>query len=183
MTQSSGEPPTGEDQSAPADRIPRIGPVTRWLDEEQQRSWRALVMGTTLLMDRLDADLRASFRLSLTEYEILVRLSELPGGQMRMAQLADAMCHSRSRITHTVKRMEERGLVVRQEAADDGRGVIARLTPAGQALLADAAPTHVSGVRRHLVDLCDGEDFAALGRVMNSVTDTLAEGHPGSDIR
>jgi DNA-binding MarR family transcriptional regulator len=154
----------------------------RWLDNEQQRSWRAFVVGTTLLFAKLDEDLKP-FGLGIGEYEILVRLSESEGRQMRMAQLADAMCHSRSRITHTVKRMEERGLVLRQEAADDGRGVIARLTQAGQDLLAGAAPTHVAGVRRHLVDLCDDDDFAALGRVMNSVTDTLAESHPGSDIR
>ena len=154
----------------------------RWLDNEQQRSWRAFVVGTTLLFARLDEDLK-KFGLGIGEYEILVRLSESDGGQMRMAQLADAMCHSRSRTTHTIKRMEERGLVVREEAADDGRGVIARLTQAGRDLLVEAAPTHVDGVRKHLVDLCDTEDFAALGRVMNSVTDTLADTHPGSDIR
>jgi DNA-binding MarR family transcriptional regulator len=154
----------------------------RWLDSEQQRSWRAFVVGTTLLFARLDEDLK-KFGLGIGEYEILVRLSESEGGQMRMAQLADAMCHSRSRTTHTVKRMEERGLVRREGAADDGRGVIARLTSAGSDLLVQAAPTHVAGVRQHLVDLCDGSDFAALGRVMNAVTDTLAELHPGSDIR
>jgi DNA-binding MarR family transcriptional regulator len=157
-------------------------PEVRWLDSEQQRSWRAFVVGTTLLFSRLDDDLKR-FGLGIGEYEILVRLSESDGRQMRMAQLADAMCHSRSRTTHTVKRMENRGLVTREEAADDGRGVIARLTPAGHDLLAEAAPTHVVGVRKHLVDLCDTGDFAALGRVMNSVTDTLAESHPGSDIR
>jgi DNA-binding MarR family transcriptional regulator len=157
-------------------------PVVRWLDNEQQRSWRAFVVGTTLLFARLDDDLK-KFGLGIGEYEILVRLSESDGGQMRMAQLADAMCHSRSRTTHTIKRMEQRGLVVREEAADDGRGVIARLTQAGRDLLVEAAPTHVDGVRKHLVDLCDTDDFAALGRVMNSVTDTLAETHPGSDIR
>ncbi len=70
------------------------------------------MMGTTLLLDRLDSDLRAAFRISLTEYEILVRLSEAPGRQMRMAQLADAMCHSRSRVTHTVARMETAGLLL-----------------------------------------------------------------------
>ena len=63
------------------------------------------MLGTTLLFDRLDDDLRRHRNISLAEYEILVRLSERDG-QMRMAQLADAMAHSRSRITHTIKRME-----------------------------------------------------------------------------
>ena len=85
----------------------------RWLDESQQQSWRALMMGITLLLDRLDADLRRGFDISLAEYEILVRLSERPQRQLRMAQLADAMAHSRSRVTHTVKRMENAGLVER----------------------------------------------------------------------
>ena len=64
---------------------------TRWLDDTQQRSWRALILGMTLLIDRLDDDLRQEHGLSLTEYEILVRLSEAPGRQMRMARLADAL--------------------------------------------------------------------------------------------
>ena len=127
-----------------ADQVPRIGPVTRWLEEDQQRSWRALVMGTTLLMDRLDADLRASFKISLTEYEILVRLSEQPDHQMRMAQLADAMCHSRSRVTHTVQRMQRAGLLERIDSPEDGRGVLARMTDAGSRDPASAPRTYTS---------------------------------------
>jgi DNA-binding MarR family transcriptional regulator len=156
---------------------------TRWLDADQQRSWRALVMGTTLLMDRLDADLRSAFGLSLTEYEILVRLSETPGHQMRMAQLADAMCHSRSRVTHTVSRMEDAGLVSRVESPDDRRGVVATMTERGYALLVKAAHVHVTGVRENIVDLASDEDFAALGRVMNAVADHLVSRHPAAEIR
>src|SRR6476660_3268740 len=106
-------------------------PEARWLDESQQQSWRALVMGMTLLTDRLDADLRRSFDVSLAEYEIMVRLSERPDRQLRMAQLADAMAHSRSRVTHTVKRMESAGLVERADATEDGRGVVCRMTEQG----------------------------------------------------
>ena len=73
----------------------------RWLDDAEQHSWRALMMGITLLLERLDDDLRREFSLSLNEYEVMVRLSERPGRAMRMAQLADAMAHSRSRVTHT----------------------------------------------------------------------------------
>ena len=73
-------------------------------------------MGTTLLFDRLDDDLRRAHDISLVEYEILVRLSERDG-QMRMAALADALAHSRSRVTHTVTRMEKAGLVQRSQLA------------------------------------------------------------------
>ncbi len=158
----------------------RIEP--RWLDEDQQRSWRAFLLGYTLLNDRLDDDLRRYANLSLTEYEILVRLSERDG-QMRMAQLADALAHSRSRVTHTVKRMENARLVERFTSPDDGRGVIANLTEKGWQLLRDIAPVHVNGVRDHLVDLVSEEDFAALGRVMNAVADHLIARHPEMELR
>jgi len=154
----------------------------RWLTEEQQRSWRALIMGTTLLLDRLDADLRRQHDLSLTEYEILVRLSEREG-RMRMAQLADALAHSRSRVTHTVARMEKVGLVQRASSPEDGRGIVCALTPEGRTLLEAVAPMHVGGVRDHLVDVVDADDLAAVGRVMNAVADRLVAGHPEMEIR
>ena len=155
----------------------------RWLDGSQQQSWRALIMGMTLLIDRLDADLRRNFDVSLAEYEILVRLSERPGMQLRMAQLADALAHSRSRVTHTVQRMEKQGLVRRTSSADDGRGVVCIITDLGFERLKEMAPTHVNGVRDYLVDIASGSDFEALGRVMNAVADKLVVAHPESEIR
>ena len=107
-----------------------------WLDAEQQRAWRAYLVGTTLLMDRLDRDLRAQHDLSLPEYEVLVRLSECAGHRLRMASLADSLSHSRSRVTHTVTRLERAGLVERVSCTSDGRGVEAVLTEQGFALLA-----------------------------------------------
>jgi DNA-binding MarR family transcriptional regulator len=158
-------------------------PVVSWLDEQQQRSWRAYLVGTTLLMDRLDRELREQHRLSLPEYEILVRLAEAEGHRMRMAMLADSVSHSRSRVTHTVSRMETAGLVVRDSCISDGRGVEAVLTDQGRAALESAAPTHVAGVRQFLVDLVDEDDFEAVGRVFDAVTDRLIEANPALDIR
>ena len=154
-----------------------------WLDAEQQRDWRALVMATTLLFDRLDDDLERAHGISLPEYEILVRLSEREGHRMRMAQLADSVAHSRSRVTHTVKRLEGAGLVLRDRSPDDGRGVDCRLTEEGMELLRTMAPTHVRGVRDHLVDLVSPEDFRAMGRVMNAVADHLIAAHPEMEMR
>src|SRR6478735_5708392 len=111
------------------------------------------MIGMTLLLDRLDDDLHRSCNLSLVEYEILVRLSEREDRQMRMAQPADALAHSRSRVTHTVARMERAGLVERTSSPEDGRGVVATLTDAGYDLLLRMAPVHVTGVRKNLVDL------------------------------
>ena len=159
------------------------GRGTRWLDADQQSSWRSFVVGITLLLDRLDADLHHSYGLSLTEYEILVRLSERPDRRMRMAQLADGLAHSRSRVTHTVTRMEKAGLVLRTSSPEDGRGIVCRLTDQGYAVLADAAHVHVNGVRDYLVDLVSPDDFAALGRVMDAMSDRLIACHPEMDIR
>jgi len=140
-------------------------------------------MGMTLLLDRLDDDLRRACDLSLVEYEILVRLSEREGRRMRMAQLADALAHSRSRVTHTIARMEVAGLVVRTSSPEDGRGVVAKMTDKGHDLLIQMAPVHVNGVRDNLVDLVSPEDFAAVGRVMNAVSDNLVAGHPEMELR
>nr|WP_240770454.1 MarR family transcriptional regulator [Nocardioides sp. GY 10127] len=155
---------------------------TRWLDDDQQASWRALVLGTQLLMDRLDDELH-EHGLSLAEYEIMVRLSASDEGCMRMARLADSLAHSRSRVTHTIARMEKAGLVQRSTSPEDGRGIVASLTPDGWARLREAAPTHVTGVRGHLVDLVSAEDLQAVGRVLNAVADHLIGDHPEREIR
>ncbi len=157
--------------------------TVHWLDAGQQRTWRAFLMGTTLLMDRLDDDLRRTFNIPLVEYEILVRLSESEGGQLRMAQLADALAHSRSRVTHTVARMEAAGLVQRSTSPEDGRGILATMTPKGHDLLVRVAPVHVTGVRDHLVDLVSPEDLAAVGRVFDAVSDHLVAAHPEMEMR
>lgn len=154
----------------------------RWLDGEQQRTWRAFLLGTTLLLDRLDEDLRRDHGLSAVEYEILVRLSEADG-RLRMAQLAASLAHSRSRVTHTVKRMEASGLVQRAGSKDDGRGVVCRLTDDGYAMLRTAAPSHVETVRQSLIDLVAPDDLAALGRVMDAVCDQLIDAHPERELR
>ncbi len=154
-----------------------------WLDQHQQRSWRAFLVGYTLLSDRLDDELRDAFGIGINEYEVLVRLSESDDHRMRMSTLAEAMSFSRSRITHTITRMERSGLVHRGAATDDGRGIVAQLTDKGYALLVQAAPLHVTGVREHMVDLASDDDFEALGRVMDAVVDQLAVAHPEVDLR
>ena len=150
---------------------------THWLDEEEQRAWRAFLVASTLLNASID-EAAKRHDISGTEYAVLVRLQEAPVGELRMAQLADALALSRSRLTHTVKRMEARGLVVRASSDDDGRGVVARITDAGRERLAQAAPDHVAVVRRHLFDLMSREDLAALRRVMETVADDLDEVAP-----
>jgi DNA-binding MarR family transcriptional regulator len=140
----------------------------RWLTASQQRIWRTFLLGTSHLMQRLDRDL-AGLGLSLPEYEIMVRLSEAPNGTARMAELADSLHHSRSRLTHTIARMETAGLVERHSCPSDRRGVLATLTDAGYDRLVEAAPVHVAGVRDGFVDLVDDADFEAVGRAFEAI--------------
>lgn len=139
-----------------------------WLSIEQQGIWRSYLNGVARINERLDAELRP-FGLDLGEYEILVHLSEAPDLQLRMSDLATAVRQSRSRLTHTVTRMENKGLILRKSCPQDKRGVIAVLTGAGLTLLTEAAPNHVASVREVFVDKVAAEDFEALGRAMNAV--------------
>src|SRR4051812_17045995 len=125
---------------------------TRWLDPEEQKAWRAWLYSTLLLQDRLDRELTHETGISHAYYEILVALSETPQRAMRMSELADRCLSSRSRLSHAVSRLEERGWVRRQVCPDDGRGQLAVLTDEGFAALEAAAPIHVESVRVHLFD-------------------------------
>lgn len=149
--------------------------ISRWLDAEQLASWRAYLRGSALLQDALHHDVESTAGLSLTEYELLVRLSEAPGSTVRMSVLADDLVHSRSRLTHMVSRLEARGLVERHTCAEDGRGVNCMLTREGRRQLAAAAPTHLAGVRTYFVDVLEPEELEMLGRAMARVAERLAE--------
>src|SRR3954465_3353330 len=140
--------------------VPADGPP--WPDREEQQAWRAWLFSTMLLQDRLDRELTHETGISHAYYEILVALSETPERQMRMSELADRCLSSRSRLSHAVSRLEERGWVRRQVCPEDGRGQLAVLTDEGFAALEAAAPVHVEGVRTHLFDQLSAEQIAAM---------------------
>jgi DNA-binding MarR family transcriptional regulator len=145
-----------------------------WLTAKEQRIWRAYLLGSAQLAERLDADLRR-FGVDLPEYEILVSLEEVPDRRIRMSELAVAVHQSRSRLTHTVARMERSGLIERTTCPTDRRGVWAQLTPAGLKLLETAAPSHVEAVRRNFVEPIGDQDYRALGRAFAAVIAVPAE--------
>jgi len=149
---------------------------TRWLSAEEQRHWRAYVNGSARLADRLDRLLRERHGLSMPEYEILVRLSEASACRVRMAELASSVSHSRSRLSHTVARLEHAGLVRRESCPGDGRGVFAVLDQDGFDLLDRASHDHVASVREYLVDVISPADFAVIGRAFDQISDRLGGG-------
>lgn len=149
--------------------------MTNWLSRDEQGAWRAWLDATLQLNDRLSRDLQEAHGLTLADYEILVHLSESPERRMRMSELADKVLSSRSRLSHQVDRMERAGLVTREHCVDDRRGSFAVLTDHGWDVLVSAAPDHVASVRRHLVDVLDAPEFAALGASCRRIADRLQE--------
>src|ERR687890_2820361 len=147
------------------------GAEPRWLDADEQKAWRAWLYSSQLLADRLNAELQHDTGISHPYYEILVQLSETPGRMLRMSQLADRCLSSRSRLSHAVPRLEERGWIRRQVCEEDARGQLAVLTDDGFAALEAAAPIHVESVRRNLFDQLSPEQVAA----MRDIGETLLE--------
>lgn len=148
----------------------------RWLDADEQAAWRALLDGTRLLFQALDRQLTAEADLSLTDYELLVRLEEAPEGRLRMRDLADATLSTRSGVTRAVTRAEKVGWVRRVECEDDRRGMNAELTEAGRAKLAASAPGHVDAVRENLIDLLSTDQLTQLRDIGSAVRTHLSRG-------
>jgi DNA-binding MarR family transcriptional regulator len=143
-----------------------------WLDPVEARAWRGLVTVLQLLPLALDRQLQAEAGLTHADYAILAVLSEAPAGVLRMSALATGTGTSQSRLSHAVRRLEERGWLERRRCAEDGRGALAALTPAGRAVLTAAAPGHVAEVRRCVLDRLAPDQVAALA----DAVDVLARG-------
>lgn len=149
---------------------------TRWLDQDEQRAWRAFLEASQLLFERLDRQLQREAGLSHADYEILARLSEADGQRLRMSELASSTLFSRSRLSHAVARLERDGMVRRQSCPSDGRGTFAVLTPKGLDALTSAAPAHVEEVRRRVFDHLSAAQIDELHRISNAIRERLASG-------
>lgn len=149
---------------------------TRWLNQDEQCTWRAFLAAMRLLTDQLDRELQRDADMPHTYYEILVNLSEAPGRRLRMNQLADRCQSSRSRLSHAVSRLEEAGWVRREACPSDKRGAEAVMTDAGFAAIESAAPGHVEGVRRHVFDVLTDEQVRQLGDISAAIRDGLLKG-------
>ena len=147
---------------------------TRWLTDDEQRTWRAFLEATRRLDEQLDRELQHEAGMPLTYYTILAMLSEAPGRTLRMSELARITWSSRSRLSHAVDRLEEKGWVTRISCPSDKRGAFALLTDAGFAVLSAAAPGHVEGVRRHVFDQLTPNQIQTLGTISQKVAQQLA---------
>src|SRR5207302_7234181 len=108
-------------------------------------AWRSLLRAHATLMRRLDTDLERQTGLALADFDVLAQLAAAHG-ELRMTELADRALISRSGMSRRVDRLADEGLVRRDKAGTDGRGVVVALTKAGIARLTETAPVHVGGI-------------------------------------
>jgi DNA-binding MarR family transcriptional regulator len=150
----------------------------RWLDDAEARAWRGYMRMRTLLHAQIVRDLAREAGLSGPDYDVLSNVSEAEGRRARLGDLAARMAWSRSRLSHHITRMEQRGLVTREDCADDGRGAFVVLTDAGLRAIQAAAPGHVASVRRHFIDLLSREQLDALADISQTVVRRLGDEPP-----
>lgn len=151
----------------------------RWLNEQESRAWRGYRRMQDLLDLQITRDLASDTGLSWADYTVLVVLSESPGHRMRQLDLAARTFWSKSRLSHQLSRMEDRGLVRREEQAGNSRAIDAVLTPEGLGVIESAAPKHLDSVRRHFIDLLTEDQVEAIGDAAETIVAHLrAQGDP-----
>ena len=146
-----------------------VDEAVRWLTDDELESWLSVARLMTWLPWSIDQQLQRNANLAMVEYQVLAMLSESPKRSMRMSSLAEVTNASLSRLSHVVKRLENRGFVYRQPDPTDGRFTIAILTDAGFQKLADAAPAHVAHVRSLVIDVLSREQLRLLGRAAERI--------------
>lgn len=146
---------------------------TPWLDDEQLDSWVKLVAVVELLPGVLDSQLRREAGLTHFEYFVLAMLSEATDSTLRMTSLAQRTNATLPRLSHVVKRLEEKGLVERFPCPEDGRATNARITRLGMAQVVAAAPGHAANVRRHVIDVLTPEQLQQLSTIADALLGAL----------
>ncbi|MFM9368403.1 MarR family winged helix-turn-helix transcriptional regulator [Streptomyces sp. Da 82-17] len=155
---------------------------TRWLNDEEQRTWRAYLHATMLLEDHLDRQLQRDAKMPHVYYGLLVQLSQAPRRRMRMTELARSAKITRSRLSHAVARLEQNGWVRREDCPSDKRGQNAILTDEGYEVLKQSAPGHVTAVRQAIFDRLTAEQQKSLGEIMRIIAEGLQPNEAGADL-
>ncbi len=151
-----------------------------WLTDAEQSVWRRWLHAQAKLQSQLARRLSVESGLSMSDYEVLVLLSEAPSGRLRMATLAEGLRWDRSRLSHHIRRMEARGLVARTECPEDGRGSFVGITDEGRTTIESAAPCHVRAVRELFIDALGPEGLATLGNALAQLPSTDNESSSGT---
>lgn len=149
-------------------------PQPPWLDESEDRAWRAVWALMTWLPTRLDAQLREEAGMSLVEYNALSQISEAPERTVRLSELAVSANMTLSHLSRVIARMERAGWVTRYPDPRDGRFTLGQLTEEGWDQVRRAAPGHVRAVRRYVLDALGPEQVAALGGIAGVIAGRVA---------
>jgi DNA-binding MarR family transcriptional regulator len=145
----------------------------RWLNEREAHLWRSWLRLNQELPSVLEQQISREGGLSGADYAVLVPLSEAADGMLRARELGREILWDRSRLSHHLRRMEKRGLVVREECAEDARGAMVRMTDTGRAAIERAAPGHVAGTRRYFFDLLSEREVELLTKMFDRVLANL----------
>ena len=148
-------------------------PPVGWLTAAEVDSWLSVVRMMTWLPWSIDQQLRRDSNLGMVEYQVMARLSQSPERTLRMSALADLANSSLSRLSHLVKRLEDRGFVRREPDPADGRFTNAILTDRGLVTLAEAAPGHVAHVRSLVIDVLSPEQLRRLGQAADRIVSRI----------
>lgn len=147
----------------------------RWLNESEDRAWRGYRRMRSLLDLQIVRDLARDSDLSDADYDVLSNLSETSDHRRRLTEIAARMLWTKSRLSHHLTRMQQRGLVAKEDCASDGRGAYVVLTEEGRRAIEEAAPDHVESVRTHLIDLLTPEQINVLGDIAETVVTHLSD--------
>ncbi|MDT4903897.1 MAG: hypothetical protein QOJ37_3560 [Pseudonocardiales bacterium] len=153
--------------------------TVRWLEPHEQSAWRAYLDMNAQLSARLNREMQEESGLSTADFSVLVQLSEHVDARMRVLELARALGWEKSRLSHQLTRMQQRGLIERSNCSEDRRGAFIVLTAGGRDAVEGAAPRHVESVRRYLFDELTPDQVDALGAIARAVTDRLGAGCAG----
>jgi DNA-binding MarR family transcriptional regulator len=146
----------------------------KWLNPREMKAWRSYIIASRRLLDALDQDLE-DHDLSMPDYEVLAQLSEAPGKQLRMSELAEIAMISKSRLSHRITVMEKAGWVRREACTEDKRGSWAVMTDKGYRAIVKAAPDHVHSVRRRFLDHLNPKDQETLALLFDQIESGLRE--------
>jgi DNA-binding MarR family transcriptional regulator len=142
--------------------------ATRWLNDDEMRAWRNYIATVSAVGQALEADMQPH-GLTMGDYEVLVYLSEAEDSRMRMCDLAVNLRLSPSGLTRRLDGLVRSGLVERKSCAADRRVMYAQITDRGLEVMRRAAPDHVDGVRRHLIDLLSPQQIQQMGDIFEIV--------------
>jgi DNA-binding MarR family transcriptional regulator len=155
-----------------------MGEPVPWLTPEEQHAWRSFVRLHERLGGRLAHLLQTESNVSGSDFAVLVQLTDVPEGRRRFLDLAQSLEWEKSRMSHHLSRMVKRGLVVREECPEDGRGAFIVITDAGRALLEAAAPRHVEAVRALFLDQVTPAELRLLAQISERVVQKLDGDQP-----